>query len=153
LLKYIQKNLLTTVYFGPQGFQLFSSEEEQEKYQRQFSKQKGWNTDWFVIGVDTELGDPYLMIKNSDVAIVYTAIFEGDKWSLLPVSETIDAFIKCLTLLKNANVQTAEVYVPDESTLTDIELISYLERQLISTSHCAEYWKYFFVCYLDWLEE
>lgn len=155
MLKYIQKSLLTTVYFGPQGFQLFSAEEEQEEYQCQFSEQPGWNNNWFVIGVDTELGDPYLMISNSDDAVVYTAILEGDKWNLLPVAETIDAFIQCLTLLKNANTHTqaAEVYVPDESTLTDIELLAYLERQLIATSNSAEYWKYFFVCYLDWLEE
>ncbi len=153
MLKYIQKSLLTTVYFGPQGFQLFSAEDEQKSIQDKFSAEPGWNDDWFVIGVDTELGDPYLIVKNSDDADVYTAIFEGESWSLILVAVSIDAFIKCLTLLKKSNVQTAEVYVPDATTLTDEELLKYLEEELIETSKCKEFWQQFFVCYIDWLEE
>ncbi|WP_426357450.1 hypothetical protein ACPUVO_13415 [Pseudocolwellia sp. HL-MZ19] len=153
MLKYIQKSLLTTVYFGPQGFQLFSLEDEQKATQDKFSLEPGWNEDWFVIGVDTELGDPYLMIQNSDDAHVYTAIFEGESWSLVPVAVSIDAFIKCLMLLKKSTAQIAEVYVPDATTLADEELLKYLEENLIEASQCEEFWEQFFVCYIDWLEE
>lgn len=153
MLKYIQKSLLTTAYFGPQGFQLFSNEDEQNIIQDKFAAEPAWNNDWFVIGVDTELGDPYIIVKNSDSAVVYTAVFEGDEWALIEVAVTIDAFIKCLTLIKDSNVQTEGLYVPDDSTLTDRELLKYLEEQLIATSECKEFWKQFFVCYIDWLEE
>ena len=153
MFKYIQKSLLTNVYFGPQGFQLFSSESEQQDVQQTFSNDSTWNSNWFVVGVDTELGDPYLIIKSSDDAYVYTGVFDGNNWRLIPVAETFSAFVDCLGIIKKASLQEAEVYVPDDKTLSDNELISDLEQHLIEKSQCKEFWQQFIVCYKDWLKE
>jgi hypothetical protein len=153
VLEYIQKNLLSTVYMGPQGFQMFNSEVEQKKVQLKFSSEHGWHNDWFVVGVDTELGDPYFMIKSSNDAFIYTGVFDGEKWELIPVAESTHAFVECLTAIRKANNQKVEVFVPDDSTLIDRDILQGLEELLIDTSKCEEFWQQFFVCYIDWLEE
>lgn len=153
MLNHIEQTLLPTVYFGPQGFLLLKTEEEQVAYQQQFSDQLGWPEHWFVIGIDTELGDPYLISTEGDSDTVSTAIFDGEQWSLIPVAVSIQAFIDCLTLLNNATEQTAEVIVPDDTTITDREVLKALEGQLNSTSQEPEFWQQFIACYIDWLEE
>ena len=152
MLKYIE-NTLTSVYFGPQGFQLFKTENEQKTSQDKFTGDKSWNKNWFVVGVDTELGDPYFINKNSEDAFVYTAIFDGNSWSLITVAYSIQSFIECLTFIQKVSSQTSEVYVPDKSTVTDGIILNGLEAKLIKTSQCNEFWQQFFVCYKDWLEE
>lgn len=153
MLGYIQKSSLTHTYFGPQGFQLFSSEEEQRAVQRKFTDDPSWNNAWFIVGMDTELGDPYLINKSSDDAVVYTGVFNGNTWELVPVAETIYSFIECLTLLRTVSAQTSEIFVPDDSTLTDKDILKDLEQQLIEISKCEAFWQQFMVCYMDWLTE
>lgn len=153
MLTTIEPSLLKPIYFGPQGFKLFSTKEEQGEYQTQFSNEFGWNANWFVIGLDTELGDPYLIDNNSDSNQVHTAIFDGDKWCLISVADTVEAFMQCLSLLKNATKQTVEVYVPDENTLSDKAALNQLKDQLIAVSNDPEFWQQFMSCYIDWLEE
>jgi len=161
LFTYIQNSELnsqSTVYFGPQGFTLFSSQTEQEKNQSKFTADKSWNKNWLVVGIDTELGDPYLVTyknnesnKLSDPA-VYTAIFDDNAWSLVPVAKTIEAFVDCLNLINRLTKQTTEIYVPDHSTITDKKLLKITEQQLIDISECDVFWQQFFTCYIDWLE-
>ena len=153
MLKYVEDSLLTSVFFGPQGFQLFKAEDEQKAAQVKFSCEDSWNKDWFVVGIDTELGDPYLIKQNNEDAHVYTAVFDGVSWSLVPVSHTIHSFIECLTRLQHLGSQKSELFVPDETTISDSVLLNDLEEQLIKTSQCEEFWQQFFVCYKDWLVE
>lgn len=153
MLKYIENSSLTSVYFGPQGFQLFKAEGDQKASQSNFTCEQSWNKDWFVVGIDTELGDPYLIKQSSDDAHVYTAIFDGSSWSLVPVAYTIQSFLECLTLIQSLSSQKSEVFVPDKSTITDSAILNDLEEQLIKRSQCQEFWQQFFVCYKDWLEE
>ena len=147
-----------TVYFGPQGFTLFSSQAEQEKNHNKFTTDKSWNENWLVVGIDTELGDPYLVTyKNSENnkltdPSVYTAIFDDNGWSLVRVAKTIEAFVDCLNLINQLTKQTTEIYVPDNSTITDKALLKITEQKLIDISECDVFWQQFFTCYIDWLE-
>jgi len=153
VLKYIENSALTSVFFGPQGFQLFKTEEEQQALQNKYNQDPLWDTNWFVIGLDTELGDPYLIKKSSNDAFVYTGIYDGNTWSLVPVAHTVQSFLECLALIQHISTQQSAVFVPEASTVTDVTLLNNLEDQLINTSHCKEFWQQFFIGYFDWLEE
>lgn len=153
MFKYVENSLLTSVFFGPQGFQLLKSESEQKATQIKFSCEGSWNKDWFIIGIDTELGDPYLIKQSSDKAFVYTAVFDGSTWDLVCVAHTMRSFMECLTLIQDISSQKSEVFVPDEFTVSDRTILNKLEEQLIKTSECEEFWQQFFVCYFDWLED
>ena len=89
------------VYFGPQGFIVFSSEDELKQGQTGFGiDDKGasllgsnvgdWQINWVVIGSDTELGDPYFVDISEPNLSVYTAVHVNDAWE----SELVVAAIR-----------------------------------------------------------
>jgi len=152
------------VYFGPQGFLFTSSEEELEQAQVGFaihpdgtnlvgSNQGEWQESWQVFALDTELGDPYFIDINDVNSPVYTAIQIDGFWETNTVALTLEGFINCLTIFVKTNNQASPIFVPDENTIVDKIVLSQLEKQLIDTSSCKDFWEQFFECYFDWLNE
>ena len=151
-------NTLSTseIYFGPQGFKVFDSQEDIQTLTEAFKKreeQPNWNDNWDVIALDTELGDPYVIDRTIINSAVYTAIFTGVEWELILVSDTVHSFVECLKELLRVHSQKEPQFVPDDSSFPNDESLTILTRQLIALSDCEEFWRNFSNCYVDWLEE
>ena len=155
----VKEPSLIEVYFGPQGFKFFADQLEQESVQVQFSStvnemgNNTWNENWLVVGVDTELGDPYIVVEESDDTSVYTAIFTGEIWELIPVALSFERFLICISMLQELAKQDEPAFVPNDSTITDLNQLRALEVSLSSSSECAEFWQQFINAYIDWLND
>ena len=152
------------VYFGPQGFVVFSSEIELQKGQLGFSIDEhgaslsgtlegDWKSEWTVIASDTELGDPYFVDINDANLAVYTAVDADGSWETEMVAISLPAFFQCLTVLSDVSTQESPQFVPDQTSLTDPTQLKELKEQLILISSSDEFWSMFMACYLDWLTE
>jgi hypothetical protein len=152
------------VYFGPQGFVVFSSENELKQGQVGFSidehdatlagsSEGEWKIEWIVIASDTELGDPYFVDINDPSLAVYTAVQGESSWEIEKVAMSLDAFFQCLALLSDLSAQESPQFVPDHTSFTDSTQLQELKNQLIMISSCDEFWTMFMACYLDWLTE
>jgi hypothetical protein len=164
LLKTINKLNKQTIYFGPQGFALATTENELKKAQQGFStypdgsnlpssEAGNWQSTWLVIATDTELGDPYFVDINNEKLPVYTAMLTNNVWQAEPVATSLNKFINCLKLLANNGQQSEPQFIPDENTITAQKKLTTLKEQLIKYSDCENFWLLFFECYLDWLTD
>lgn len=145
---------LIEVYFGPQGFKFFSSPDEKEEIEPQFTQSAesdSWNENWVLVGLDTELGDPYIVNKLDNQ--VYTAIFNIDRWELIPVASTFTAFVECMSVIRSITQQEEPVFIPEENTIQDTSQLKDLEKNLILTSECEPFWSQFINAYNEWLTD
>jgi hypothetical protein len=151
----VKESSLVEVYFGPQGFQFFTDSTEQNAIQAQFvnSEDNTWNKSWLVVAIDTELGDPYIVVADGTDNTVHTAIFTGDIWELISVASSFESFVACVSIINNTSDQKEPVFVPDESTITDINALKTLGTALDTTSNCEEFWQQFINAYIDWLND
>lgn len=153
-----------TVYFGPQGFHLFSSVQQLEDAQIGFgvdeqgmslvkTNQGDWQEGWVVFAQDTELGDPYFVDTSNDKLQVLTG-FKGDKgWEVDVVATSLSSFLACLSVLHDLGHQAEACFVPDNETIIDTMKLSHLKSELIQQSGCEVFWTLFINCYVDWLSE
>jgi len=145
---------LIEVYFGPQGFKFFSSTDEKEEIEPQFTQStesESWDEHWTLVGLDTELGDPYIV--NTLDNQVYTAIFNIDTWELIPVASTFESFVACMSVIRSVIQQNQPVFIPEEHTIQDLSQLKDLEQKLISTSGCEPFWHQFITAYIEWLSD
>jgi hypothetical protein len=158
-------------FFGPQGFNVVARMAEFNKAQVGYSIDKNgvslvnsdsnnedmngnWQSSWFVIATDTELGDPYFIDINDENLAVYTALAEEEnQWQLTLVSSTLDGFSKCLTAIHQQCEQKFAIYVPDESCIFDLEILETFGKQLVEFSQTNDFWQNFFMGYVDWLRD
>ncbi len=151
------------VYFGPQGFDIARTEENLKEAQKDYdsnasdsfvSGTQGWASSWLVIARDTELGDPYFVDVAVEGLPVYTAMPENGVWQPELVSSSLQGFVDCLNLIEKAgNQQATPQFVPDGNTLSDKDALSTLHKALVKLSSSQVFWKMFFQCYDDWLED
>ena len=145
---------LIEVYFGPQGFKFFSSLDEKEEIEPQFTQSaesESWNKSWVLVGLDTELGDPYIVNTLDDE--VYTAIFNIDVWELIPVASNFENFVACMSVIRSFTQQNEPVFIPEEYTIQDSLQLKDLEQKLIATSECEPFWHQFITAYMEWLND
>ncbi|MEW6992566.1 hypothetical protein AADZ91_18025 [Colwelliaceae bacterium 6441] len=153
-------------YLGPQGFKILASIKALELGQLGYSLDKNganiagntpgsWQKNWYVIAKDTELGDPYYIDQNDEKLPVYTAIYnkENNQWQSTPVSCTLTAFIECIDLLHHFTKQKQPQYIPDSSSIFDLERLENFGMQLAHLSEETAFWQSFFVSYVDWLTD
>jgi len=144
------------IYFGPQGFKLLNDLADRKAFTEEFSgrtEQPHWNANWEVIAIDTELGDPYIIDKKVNDSPVSTAIFTGEEWELILVTDSVKSFSQCLEELHRVHPQQEPQFVPDETSFPNNQQLTTLTNKLITLSVCQEFWQNFSDCYIDWLEE
>ncbi len=158
----LSEQLNQTVYFGPQGFSLFTSKQQLKKAQRDYASAKGaaskapqmlWQDNWQVIGRDTELGDPYFIDTESNDLTVMTGFFGDKGWQVELVATSLVDFIRCLHLIAEHGRQTQPVFIPEQDTISDTFTLQMMQTKLIELSGVEGFWTAFFKCYLDWLQE
>lgn len=161
-LKSLHKN---TVFFGPQGFNLATTDSKLNKAQQGFStypngnylpsEQAGlWQKNWLVIATDTELGDPYFIDTSNKNSAVYTAMLNEDNiWQQQQVAHSLASFIDCLKLLNNHAQQSEAQFIVEKKTITDNEQLNSIKNVLIEISASKNFWTLFFECYQDWLTD
>ena len=164
LLNALQQIPHKTTYFGPQGFALPNSDDELKQFQQGFSihpdgtsltgvNAGDWQKNWLVIAIDTELGDPYFVDTSLEQLPVFTAMHGEGGWQIDAVASSLNSFLACLKLLIKHGRQTAAQFVPDETSITNPNILTQLQSELIQASGCKDFWSLFFDCYFDWLEE
>lgn len=157
------------VFFGPQGFNHVNSEVELNKAQRGFGvigtnpvdanenslpvEQGSWQASWQVFARDTEMGDPYFVDINQLDLPVYTGFLGDQGWEIEQVATSLTAYVACINLLFNHGKQTQAQFFPDNSSVTDENILATLEQQLLEASSCQHFWQFFIGCYRDWLTE
>lgn len=153
-----------TIFFGPQGFVVANTELKLEKAQLGFGKDDtgadlsgdnagDWQAFWCVIARDTELGDPYFVDTSKNEQPVYTAFLGDLGWEVELVSASLIGFVTCLNLLHSHGEQSEAQFVPDENAIVDDATLAKLLELLSKSSENQSYWKMFFRCYQDWLQE
>src|SRR5512139_4289849 len=101
---------ITEVYFGSEGFRIYTPE-ELEKAQLGYSKhpdgkdltgqdEGDWKKEWIVIGRDTNLGDPYFTDTSQAHLPVYTAMHGTGSWEPYIVSPCLHSFLSSLDHLR-----------------------------------------------------
>lgn len=152
------------IFFGPQGFALATTAQALVQAQQGFScypdgsplpssEAGNWQDNWLVIATDTELGDPYFVDTTDEQQAVYTAILTDDGWQKQLVSNSLNSFVACLQLLAKTSNQEQATIFPDENTLADKNQLTTLMKKLIKLSSGESFWRLFFECYYDWLED
>jgi hypothetical protein len=152
-------------YFGPQGFKVVSKTAELNKAQIGYSvdnngvslvnHEKGnWQSSWFVIATDTELGDPYFVDINDENLAVYTALAkEENQWQSTLVATSLSGFAQCLTLLYQQSQQKSALFMPDETCIFDLDVLERFGKYLVDIAETNDFWQHFFVGYVDWLRD
>lgn len=152
------------VFFGPQGFIVSNTLLALEEAQKGFSKDAeghalsgsnagDWQSSWFVIARDTELGDPYFVDINDHALCVYTAFLGDAGWEVESVTTSLSGFVDCMNILSSNGAQKEAQFVPDENTITDELTLKDLSDQLSEHAENKPFWAMFFRCYQDWLLE
>jgi len=152
------------VYFGPQGFKIMTEQDELNLSQLGFSRdddgsdltgtdQGKWHSNWLVIAMDLEMGDPYFIDTSKSDYPVYTAIQGESFWHVEEVTPSLKGFITSLNYLQQTSCQTESLFVADETTITNTTQLTALQQKLIELSAAEVFWSVFFSNYLDWLEE
>ena len=153
------------VFFGPQGFSVITKTAVLKKAQIGYAIDKkgaslvnsdvgNWQSSWFVISTDTELGDPYFIDFNDEHLAVYTAVAEEEnQWQTTLVSASLDGFEKCLTAIYQQCEQKSAMYLPDDNCIFDLQVLESFGKQLVEFSQTNDFWQYFFIGYVDWLRD
>jgi hypothetical protein len=153
------------VFFGPQGFSVITKTAVLKKAQIGYAIDKkgaslvnsdvgNWQSSWFVIATDTELGDPYFIDFTDEHLAVYTAVAEEEnQWQTTLVSASLDGFEKCLTAIYQQCEQKSAMYLPDDNCIFDLEVLESFGKQLVEFSQTNDFWQHFFVGYVDWLRD
>ncbi|MDG1751887.1 MAG: hypothetical protein P8I03_09545 [Thalassotalea sp.] len=160
------KGSQSEAYLGPQGIKLLTNEKDFKQAQVGFSIDKNganisgnsegtWQRTWVVVAKDTELADPYYVDLNDENLTVYTAIFceEINQWQSTIVSSTLSGFIECISLLFNFTEQNQPQFIPDSSSIFDLEKLEIFGIQLATISENTDFWKNFFISYVEWLQD
>src|SRR5512139_2763338 len=154
---------ITEVYFGCDGFRIYTPE-ELEKAQVGYSRhpdgtdltgeaEGDWKREWVVIGYDTNLGDPYFVDTSSEQLPVYTAMHGMGAWQPNSVSPGTESFLSSLKYLRVQSTQDDSLIEPTSSTITDRRQLKSLEREMSSLNAGHEFWGSFFERHVEWLEE
>lgn len=152
------------VFFGPQGFDVFSNLAQFDKGQIGFGVDElgkslsgenvgQWRATWCVIAIDTELGDPYFIDLSDQKLPVYTGFYGESGWQIDSVSSSLEGFLQCLITLYSQGQQSAAVFVAEQDTVTESTILMELQAKLTQFSEREQFWLSFFACYQDWLSE
>lgn len=153
-------------YLGPQGINLLSDDKPFKQAQVGYSVDKNganiaansegtWQSTWIVIAKDTELADPYYVDLSDKQLAVYTAVFceEKNQWQSSLVATTLSGFIECIALLYQFTGQKEPQFIPDSSSIFDLERLETCGIQLATISEHTDFWKSFFISYVEWLQD
>jgi hypothetical protein len=160
------KPVQSEAYLGPQGVKIFSNDKSFKQAQVGFSIDKNganitsnragaWQRTWLVIAKDTELGDPYYVDLNDENLTVYMAVFceSTNQWQSTLVASKLSGFIECISLLYNFTEQNQPQFIPNSSSIFDLEKLETFGIQLATISENMDFWKDFFIGYVDWLQD
>jgi len=104
-------------------------------------KKEDWQNDWFVIGYD-EFGDPIIADLSDKNIPIYSSEHGQDEWELSLVSESIEAFEKSLTILREISIGRENPNKYEENPLPEKEKENALERiQKINKNIEIDWWK------------
>ena len=153
-----------SIFFGPQGFEIFTTKSEIGKAQVGYGLDKhgqdlsgenegDWHFSWLVIGRDTELGDVYFIDLNNNDCPVFTAFKGESAWEVDPVATSLVGFIACLRVLFKHGKQQGAVFVAEPNSIVDPILLKSLQSELIALSNNESFWTLFFNGYSGWLSE
>lgn len=153
-------------FLGPQGIKLFTDEKIFNQAQVGYSIDKNganiaansegtWQSTWLVIAKDTELADPYYVDLNDKQLAVYTAIFcqDTNQWQSTLVASTLSGFLECISLLYQFTEQTEPQFIPNSNSIFDLEKLEACGIQLATISEHTDFWKSFFISYVEWLQD
>lgn len=154
---------ITVVYFGSDGFRIYTPEEldnAQLGYSRHpdgtvltGQNEGDWKSEWIVIGNDTNLGDPYFVDTSNEKLPVFTAVHGAGAWEPSIVSPALLSFLRSLEYLRTQSTQEDSLVEPDGSTITDRGRIKNLENEMNNLNAENEFWGAFFERHVEWLEE
>lgn len=154
---------ITEVYFGGDGFRIYTPEElgqAQLGYSRHpngtdlTGKNDGdWKGGWIVVGYDTNLGDPYFVDTTSEKLPVFTAMHGAGAWEPYTVSPALQNFLESLQHLRAHSSQEDSLVEPDDTTITDRSWIRSLEKEMNRLNAEDEFWGAFFERHVEWLKE
>ena len=160
------KSAQPEAYLGPQGIKLITDESAIEKAQIGYSidknganltssQQGAWQRHWLVIAKDTELGDPYYVELNNAALPVYTAIFNEstNQWQTTLVATSLAGFIESIDLLFHFTEQREPKFIADSTAIFDLEKLETFGMQLANISENMDFWKGFFISYVEWLQD
>lgn len=160
------KSAQSDAYLGPQGIKFITDERAIQKAQIGYSidknganitssQQGSWQRNWLVIAKDTELADPYFVEVNSTHLPVYTAVFNEttQQWQTTLVATRLTGFIECIDLLFHFTEQSEPKFVPDSTAIFDLEKLETFGMQLAKISENTNFWKGFFISYVEWLQD
>lgn len=164
LLNVLDSSQHKTVFFGPQGFELYANSAALDTAQASYGVDANgdslaageagqWQSSWYVFARDTELGDPYFVDFSDEAMPVYTGFFGDAGWQAELVSNSLTAFLASLDKLYSQGQQSEALFVPDDTTLVDSDALNQLKAELIELTDTEHFWTMFFECYLDWLSE
>jgi hypothetical protein len=153
-------------YLGPQGIKTLTDGKSFEQAQVGLSIDKNganiaantagtWQSSWCVIARDTELGDPYYVDLNDEHLTVYTATFceSISQWQSILVASTLSGFLECVALLYKFTEQSQPQFIPDSTSIFDLEKLETFGIQLATISENTDFWKSFFISYVEWLQD
>lgn len=149
---------LQQVFFGPQGFELVTSEVDIQQAQlgyREAGERVGspWPEHWLVFARDTELGDPYFVDTTSAELAVFTTFYNEEGWQQQKVANSLTGFCQCLQLLQDTAQQQQVSFVPDETSICDESRLTQLQQQLSLLAGDSSFWSDFIAGYRDWLSD
>lgn len=154
---------LADVYFGSEGFRIFSTSEipdGQLGYARHPDgsdltgiHEGDWRANWIVFGCDTSVGDPYFVDVDDPNLPVFTAMHGAGAWEPEAVSGSLEAFLGCLKYLKTVSSGDYAQIEPDETTLVDEEALAKLEAQLNGLNGGGSFWTEFLDRHREWILE
>jgi len=153
-------------YLGPQGFKVLTNKKELQQAQIGYSVDKNganisgntigsWQRNWCVFAIDTELGDPYIIDLDDSMHQVFTAVFneEVNQWQTTLVASSLKGFIECINLLFEFTLQIKPQYIPDSTSIFDLERLETFGMKLADISENTDFWKTFFIGYIKWLQD
>lgn len=154
---------ITEVYFGGDGFRIYTPQ-ELDQAQLGYSRHPNgtdltgqnegdWKREWIVIGYDTNLGDPYFVDTSSEKCPVLTAMHGAGAWEPYIISPALQNFLSSLEHLRTQSAQEDSLVEPDDSTITDRDWIKSLENEMNRLNAEHEFWGAFFERYVEWLEQ
>lgn len=159
----IEKSSTKKAFLGPQGIELAASKQQFRSLQTTFIKSErtrgaiksDLEVKWCVVGKDTELGDIYYVDVNDNKQAVYFGVFneKTDSWESILVSSTLIGFIHCINILNELTAQNEPIFVPNSSLIFDLELLETTGIKLAEISENVDFWKTFFVSYVEWLQD
>ena len=162
----ILKQTKSEAYLGPQGFKVLTDKKQLQQAQIGYSIDKNgvnisgdimgsWQRTWFVVAQDTELGDPYFIDFDDAQLNVYTAVFneEVNQWQSTLVATSLQGFIECINLLFEFTQQITPQFIPDSTSIVDLEKLEIFGMKLAEISENTDFWKTFFIGYVEWLKD